>query len=112
VVAVSLSSAAPSHRRGEPAPKRLRDYLWLEMARWLREETPVFHGSTLAERHACEDLAGELSSVTYALDSHGLIVIEDKATMRKRLGHSPDLADALACSFADAKPWAGRAVIL
>src|SRR5262249_28852774 len=112
VVEVDVSRAAPSHRRGEPAPKRLRDWLWLEMAKWLREDAPVFAWSTPAERQACEDLAGELASVVYHIDSHGLVVIEDKAHMRRRLGHSPDLADALACAFGSDRPWAGRAVIL
>ena len=103
VVAVNVSNDPPVQpRKGEPRPRLMRDYLWLEMARWLREEGPVF----LAEaREACEDLAGELASVRYRLDSDGCIVVEDKDGMKKRLGHSPDLADALGCSFA---PEAGR----
>src|SRR5262249_40741327 len=83
-----------------------------EMDRWLREEVPVFAWSTPAERLAVEDLVGELSSVWYTIDSNGLIVVEDKDSMRKRLGHSPDLADALGCSFGAAKPWGGQVVIL
>ena len=78
-------------------PRLMRDYLWLEMARWLREEAPVF---CAPDRGACEDLAGELASVGYSLDSQGRLVVEDKDSMRKRLGMSPDLADALGCSFA------------
>jgi hypothetical protein len=112
VVGIDVSRSAPPHRRGEPKPKRLRDYLWLEVARWLREEAPVFAWSTAAEHQACEDLAGELASVCYGLDSHGCIVVEDKDDMKKRLGHSPDIADALGCTFASDKPWAGQVVIL
>jgi hypothetical protein len=112
LVEVDVSRAAPAYRRGEPKPRRLRDWLWVEMARWLREDAPVFAWTTPAERQACEDLAGELASVTYTIDSHGLIVIEDKDSMRKRLGHSPDLADALGCTFGAAKPWAGRVAIV
>jgi hypothetical protein len=112
LVEVDVSRQAPPHRRGEPRPKRLRDYLWLEVAKWLREESPVFAWRTPDERQHAEDLVGELSSVAYALDSHGLIVVESKDEMRKRLGHSPDLGDALCISFGDARPWAGRVVIL
>ena len=84
-------------RQGEPRPRRLRDYLWLEMARWLREEAPIFGAD---DRHACEDLAGELACVRYGLDSDGCLVVESKDAMKQRLGHSPDLADGLGCTFA------------
>jgi len=112
VVDVDVSRSAPARRRGEPRAKRLRDWLWLAVTTWLRDEHPVFGWKTPEERQACEDLAGELASVTYDLDSTGCIVVEDKESMRKRLGHSPDLADALGCCFASAKPWAGQVVIL
>jgi hypothetical protein len=112
LVAVDVSKVAPSPRKGEPRPRLLRDWLWIEMARWLREDSPVFAARTAAERQAAEDLAGELASVTYGLDSHGRLVVEDKDDMRKRLGHSPDLADALGCTFGASRPWAGQVVIL
>ena len=96
VVAVNVAESAPQHRPGEPRPRHLRDYLWLEMARWLREEAPVFCAEDV---QACADLAGELSSIKYALDSDGAIVIEDKDAIKKRLGFSPDLADGLGCTF-------------
>ena len=103
VVAVNVSNDPPVQpRKGEPRPRLMRDYLWLEMVRWLREDEPVFRAD---DREACEDLAGELASVRYRLDSDGCIVVEDKDGMKKRLGHSPDLADALGCTFA---PEAGR----
>ena len=112
-VAVNVSHPAPGPpRRGEPRPRLLRDWLWIEMARWLREDAPVFAWATPAERHGCEDLVGELASVTYDLDSSGRLVVEDKDSMRKRLGHSPDIADALGCTFGSAKPWAGQVVML
>lgn len=97
VVAVNVSHAPPEQPvKGEPRPRLLRDYLWLEMARWLRDESPVFCAE---DRQACEDLAGELASVKYRLDSDGHIVVEDKESMKKRLGHSPDIADGLGCTF-------------
>lgn len=88
VVAVNVAHEAPAQPRvGEPRAHKLRDYLWLEMARWLREDMPVFAAE---DREACSDLAGELASVHYSLDSNGRIVVEDKEHMKKRLGHSPD----------------------
>jgi hypothetical protein len=100
VVAVNVSNDPPVEpRKGEPRPRLLRDYLCLEMARWLREETPVF---TADDREVCEALAGELASVKYRLDSDGCVVVEDKDSMKKRLGLSPDLADGLGCMFAPA----------
>jgi hypothetical protein len=112
LVEVDVSRAAPPHRRGEPRAKRLRDWLWLEVHKWLRDESPVFAWRTPEERQHAEDLVGELASVTYDVDSHGLIVVESKDDMRRRLGHSPDLGDALCVSFGDARPWAGRVTIL
>jgi hypothetical protein len=112
VVDVDVSRSAPARRRGEPRAKRLRDWLWLEVATWLRDEAPVFTWTSPEERQHAEDLAGELASVCYDLDSTGCIVVESKDDMKKRLGHSPDLGDALCASFASAKPWAGQVVIL
>jgi phage terminase large subunit len=104
VVAVNVAEKAPPVRHPADAkPRLLRDYLWLEMAQWLRDEAPVF---CAPERESCEDLAGELASVGYSLDSHGQLVVEDKDHMRKRLGQSPDWADGLGCTFAPLKPQA------
>lgn len=87
VTPVNVAEVAPEPSQGEPRARLLRDYLWLELARWLRDEAPVF---AAADREAMSDLAGELSSVRYKVDSNGRIVVESKDEMRKRLGHSPD----------------------
>jgi hypothetical protein len=77
--------------------RKLRDDLWLRVASWLRDDFPIF---------GCPDddlnyeLAGELSSTRLRFDSNGELVVEDKDSMRKRLGHSPDWADALSMTFA------------
>jgi hypothetical protein len=98
VVPVNVATKAPPKHAADDAQGRLlRDYLWLEMARWLREEAPVIAAD---DAQANQDLAGELASVKVGIDSHGHIVVEDKDAMKKRLGHSPDIADALACTFA------------
>ena len=88
--------AAPERPTDQDAQgKTLRDYLWLQTAAWLRDEAPVF----AAEREHCEDLAGELSSVKYAPDSSGRLVVESKDAMKRRNLRSPDLADALVVTF-------------
>ena len=47
-----------------------------------------------------DELLSELASVKYKVDARGAIQIESKEDMKKRLGHSPDRADAvvLACA--------------
>jgi hypothetical protein len=98
VVAVDVSAAAPPKKLDQDMQAfRLRDHLWLLVAGWLRDEAPVF---CAGDRQACEDLAGELASVAYSLNSNGELVVEDKDSMKKRLGHSPDLGDSLCCTFA------------
>ena len=42
-----------------------------------------------------DELLAELASVKYKVDARGAIQIESKDEMRKRLGHSPDRADAV-----------------
>ena len=45
-------------------------------------------------------LSGELTAIKFVYTSRGQIKIEPKDAMKKRLGHSPDLADGLMLSFA------------
>lgn len=45
-------------------------------------------------------LSGELTAIKFTYTSAGKIKIEAKADMKKRLGHSPDLADGLMLCFA------------
>jgi hypothetical protein len=97
VHAVDVSAAAPPKKAQEEMQAfRLRDHLWLLTAQWLREAEPVFGAE---DRQACEDLAGELASIKYGFNSHGALVVEDKDSMRRRLSHSPDLADSLCLTF-------------
>jgi hypothetical protein len=97
VTGVDVSTNAPPKQTDDAMEAwRLRDYLWLKAAQWLKEDEPVFCAD---DRQACEDLAGELASVKYSFNSHGALVVESKDEMRRRLGHSPDLADALCVSL-------------
>lgn len=99
VVDVNVAESAPEREygRGEAQPRMLRDYLWLEMQKWFRDEEPSLMGDEIDHR---QDLAGELASVRYGIDSAGRIVIESKDAMKKRGLRSPDLADGLALTFA------------
>jgi len=98
VVAVNAAEVAPnrSANKDDAQGRIMRDYLWIEMARWLREDEPAF----LIDKDMAEDLAGELASVKHGIDGKGFLVVEMKDQMRKRLGRSPDLADSLALTFA------------
>ncbi len=46
------------------------------------------------------DLARELSNIKYSINGKGLILLEPKELIKERIGESPDIADALALTFA------------
>ena len=97
---VNVAEKAPdrsSFDNIDAPPFRMRDHLWMEVANFFRDEKPSFAN---APRDYAEDLVGELSSVKYIVDSSGRLVIESKDQMKKRGLRSPDLADALCCTFA------------
>lgn len=107
VVGVNVADAAPESARkyqtadgrkilADAPPKRLRDHLWQEMARWVREDLPTFRDM---DRDNAEDLSGELASIKYAMDSSGQLVVESKDQMKARGLRSPDIADALGLTF-------------
>ena len=50
-----------------------------------------------------EDLMGDLAAPTYRFTGKGAIQIEEKEETKKRLGHSPDRADAVMLTFAPVK---------
>ncbi|MBF0851044.1 DEAD/DEAH box helicase family protein [Gluconobacter sp. R75690] len=100
VTDVNVAEKAPENLDLKDAvPAKLRDYLWLEMAEWMKG-TPAFMAP---QKENAEDLAGELSTVRYGLDSSGRMVVESKDAMKKRGVRSPDLADALGVTFAPEK---------
>lgn len=47
-----------------------------------------------------DELAAQLSTRKYLLNSRDQIILEDKKTYKKRIGRSPDRADALVLAFA------------
>ena len=67
-----------------------RSEMWLKMAEWVKR------GGALPK---CNQLKKELISVQYFL-KNGKLALEEKDQVKKRLGFSPDIADALALTFA------------
>ena len=71
-----------------------RAEMWDELRQWLENEG----GVQLPEN---EQLAAELCAVKKKYDSRGRLQLEEKAELKSRLGRSPDMADALALTFAE-----------
>lgn len=68
-----------------------RAEMWHEMARWIKTEG---HLPDLP------DLKADLCQVCYDYDTLGRLRLESKEKLKERTGRSPDLADALALTFA------------
>ena len=68
-----------------------RSEMWALMGQWLRQ------GGALPR---AEGLVGELAAPRYSFDNKGRLALEKKDAMHRRLGRSPDMADALALTFA------------
>ncbi len=71
-----------------------RAEMWDKINRWLEELPPP-------QLPHNEDLFDELVSVNKKFDAKGRLQLEDKEEIKKKLGRSPDLADALALTFAE-----------
>lgn len=74
---------------GQYANKRAE--MWGDMADWIRG------GGALPK---IDGLASDLTSAVYDFNQKGQIRLEPKERIKERLGKSPDLADALALTFA------------
>lgn len=105
-VDVQSAESAPERRKDDPDSTemyayKIRDYLYLEMMKWFRDFSPSLEG---CDELQVEMLAGEASSLQYEFNSAGFVKLESKADFKKRLGgeegRSPDIADALALTFA------------
>ena len=86
-LAVQFGGKASEERRF--ANKRA-EIIWL-MCEWVKD------GGYLPE---VPEMVIGLSTMQYTYTRDGRIQMEDKAQIKARLGRSPDLEDALACSFA------------
>ena len=88
----------------------LRAEIWSKMATWVANGAAIVNEAGLAH----QTLASELLSVNTKLGSERVMQVESKDEVIKRLGRSPDGADALACTFAFPEPTEGmgRAVTI
>jgi hypothetical protein len=83
---IDVQFAAPAH---DPRYANRRAEIWFAMAEWVKR------GGALP---SVPELTGELTTPTYTF-SKGKFLLEEKDQVKKRLGRSPDLADALALTF-------------
>jgi hypothetical protein len=90
--AAGHSPIAVSFDRPSANPKyvNMRAQCWMEMSEWIKR------GGSLPN---VPGLVQELTAPTYGFRS-GAFLLEPKDAIKKRLGKSPDLADALALTFA------------
>lgn len=72
-----------------------RSEMWYGLREWLKAGGCLPHEGADGAR-----LKAELSTPLYWFDAAGKIVLEPKDKIRERLGASPDIADALALTFA------------
>jgi len=89
---VEAVNVGRSSTRPQMFPK-LRDQLWWEIGRELTEsggwDLSAVDDATIAQ----------LTAPKYGIDSSGRVKVEDKDDTRKRIGRSPDDADALLLAF-------------
>ena len=71
-----------------------RAEMWDELRQWLQSVPAV-------KIPADENLCTELAAVNKKYDSRGRLQLEEKDEIKRRLGRSPDMADALALTFAE-----------
>lgn len=82
--------------------RRLRDELWFFGRKWFEGKDvciPKDLVRTEADQQMLDRFISEMTSVTFDFDMNGKRVVERKADMKKRLGHSPDIADAFLLTF-------------
>lgn len=87
VCPVTVSEAATAE-----GYSKLRDQLWFALRDWLKE------GGQLPPDSYLE---GELVAPKYSFDTQGRSKVEKKEDIKKRMGRSPDRADALALAIYD-----------
>jgi len=75
----------------DPRYRNKRAEMWIQMAEWVKG------GGALSPNFP--ELVGELTTPTYTF-VNGKFMLEPKEQVKERLGRSPDLADALANTFA------------
>jgi phage terminase large subunit len=77
--------------RAEPKCNNRRTEMWMQLGEWIREGGCIPNSA---------ELISELTAPTYDFDARGNIRMESKEQLKDRGLPSPDLADALALTFA------------
>jgi hypothetical protein len=77
----------------DPQYANRRAEMWMKMAEWFKR------GGALPP-DVSPELTAELTTPTYTHNAKGQFLLEDKDSIKERLQRSPDLADALALTFA------------
>ncbi len=90
VTAVNFGSKA----RDDDRYANKRAEIWGRMAEWLADPG-------CADIPDSDELQSHLCAPGYGFDSNSRLLLEKKEDIRKRLGLSPDLGDALALTFAE-----------
>jgi hypothetical protein len=84
---IDVQFASPHTNDARYANRRAE--IWFQMAKWIQD------GGALPP---LPEMVAELTTPTYTFHK-GKFLLEDKDMVKKRLGRSPDLADALALTF-------------
>lgn len=77
---------------------RLRDELWWRVREWFMDMGCSIHQTI--DRHAVNALVADLQDIRYDFTATGKLQVESKDAIKKRLKFSPDIGDALCCTFA------------
>ena len=81
---------------------RARDELWWKCREWFQGRNVIITPPETDDRNDSQAiLVSELGVPRYAYTSSGKIKIEAKEEMKKRIGKSPDYADAFVLTFAE-----------
>jgi hypothetical protein len=95
IVPVNVSEAAKGEGKAKERFVNVRSQLWWEVGRGLTKDG-AWDLSDVDDR-----TLADLSAPRWWENASGRIQIEEKADVRKRLGRSPDDADALLLAFWD-----------
>jgi len=100
IIGVNFGSASDRIVQGQAKAANKRAEMWLTC------RTALGSGLAIPDD---DEIAGELTSPLYSYDANNLTLLEKKVDMKKRLGRSPDIADALVLTYA--YPVTARAVM-
>ncbi len=85
-----------SSKSTDPMYANKRTEIWGKMAEWIKRRGAV--------NPSLRDLKIDLPAPLYKKDERGMMALEKKTEIKKRIGRSPDLGDALALTFSGLVP--------